>query len=202
MVEGSGLRANHVVGPCYRQTRTCPVTIVQMRIELVQGDITRQAVDAIVNAANSSLMGGGGVDGAIHRAGGPEILEECRRIRAERFPDGLPTGRAVATTAGRLPARWVIHTVGPVYSRSEDRSGLLTSCHTESLRVADELQAQSVAFPAISTGVYGYPLDQAAPVAVQAVRTAPGRVDRVLFVLFDEAAFGAFERAVRDVDRG
>jgi O-acetyl-ADP-ribose deacetylase len=202
MVGGTDPRANHDVGPCYRQTPARPVTIIQMRIELVQGDITHQAVDAIVNAANSSLMGGGGVDGAIHRAGGPEILEECRRIRAERFPDGLPTGTAVATTAGRLPARWVIHSVGPVYSRSEDRSGLLASCHTESLRVADELQALSVAFPAISTGVYGYPLDQAAPVAVQAVRTAPSRVDRVLFVLFDEAAFRAFERAVRDVDRG
>src|SRR5206468_6706409 len=119
-----------------------------------------------------SLMGGGGVDGAIHRKGGPEILEECRRIRAERYPEGLPTGQAVATTAGRLPARWVIHTVGPVYAKSEDRSAQLAGCHRESLRVADELGARTVAFPAISTGVYGYPLDEAAPVAIEAVRGA------------------------------
>src|SRR5918994_1413001 len=122
------------------------------QISFVRGDITEQEVDAVVNAANSSLLGGGGVDGAIHRRGGPEILAECRRLRAERYPDGLPTGRAVATTAGRLPARWVIHTVGPVHSASEDRSGLLASCHTESLRAADELGAGTVAFPAISTG--------------------------------------------------
>src|SRR5690349_16072195 len=125
-----------------------------MRIEFEQGDITRQEVDAIVNAANSSLLGGGGVDGAIHRAGGPAILDECRRIRAERYPDGLPTGQAVATTGGDLPARWVIHTVGPVYSRQDDPATLLASCHTESFRVADELGARTVAFPAISTGVY------------------------------------------------
>ena len=124
-------------------------------IVLVQGDITAQEVDAVVNAANSSLMGGGGVDGAIHRRGGPEILQECKRIRAERFPDGLPTGHAVATTGGQLPARWVIHTVGPVYSGSEDRSDLLASCHTEALRVADELDAEAVAFPAISTASTG-----------------------------------------------
>jgi O-acetyl-ADP-ribose deacetylase (regulator of RNase III) len=170
------------------------------RIRLVQGDITEQEVDAVVNAANSSLLGGGGVDGAIHRRGGPEILAECRRLRAERFPDGLPTGRAVATTAGRLPARWVIHTVGPVHSTSEDRSGLLASCHTESLRVADELGASSVAFPAISTGVYGYPLDEAAPVALRAVREADTRVEEVRFVLFDRTALEAFERA--EVDPG
>src|SRR5947207_10760395 len=114
----------------------------------------KQAVDAIVNAANSSLLGGGGVDGAIHRAGGPEILVECRRIRAERYPDGLPTGQAVATTGGDLPARWVIHTVGPVYARHDDPAPLLASCHVESLRVADEVGARTVAFPAISTGIY------------------------------------------------
>ena len=122
------------------------------KIELVQGDITQQEVDAVVNAANSSLMGGGGVDGAIHRRGGPEILAECKRVRAERYPDGLPTGQAVATTAGRLPATWVIHTVGPVFSTTEDRSRLLGSCHMESLRVADEVGAETVAFPAISNG--------------------------------------------------
>jgi O-acetyl-ADP-ribose deacetylase (regulator of RNase III) len=165
------------------------------RIVLVEGDITAQEVDAIVNAANSSLMGGGGVDGAIHRRGGPAILAECREIRRTRYPDGLPTGRAVATTAGDLPARWVIHTVGPVHSRSEDRSGLLASCHTESLRVADELGARSVAFPAISTGVYGYPLAEAARVALRAVREATTRVEEVRFVLFGAEAFAAFRAA-------
>jgi O-acetyl-ADP-ribose deacetylase len=165
------------------------------RITLVQGDITEQDVDAVVNAANSSLMGGGGVDGAIHRRGGPAILEECKRIRAERYPDGLPPGRAVATTAGDLPARWVIHTVGPVYAKSEDRSGLLASCHAESLRVADELGARTVAFPAISTGVYGYPIEEAAPVAIRAVREASTQVEEVRFVLFDRATYEAFDRA-------
>ena len=166
------------------------------RVSLVEGDITAQDVDAVVNAANSSLMGGGGVDGAIHRRGGPAILAECKRIRAERYRDGLPTGHAVPTTGGDLPARWVIHTVGPVYARSEDRSGLLASCHTESLRIADELGARSVAFPAISTGIYGYPLDEAAPVAVRAVMTADTAVQEVRFVLFDTTAYQAFEAAL------
>ena len=165
----------------------------------MQGDITEQNVDAVVNAANSSLMGGGGVDGAIHRKGGPAILEECKRIRAEQFPDGLPTGRAVATTAGNLNATWVIHTVGPVYAKSEDRSQLLASCHTESLRVADELGAGTVAFPAISTGVYGYPLDEAAPVAVRAVAEADTKVREVRFVLFDDRSYAAFDKALRDL---
>jgi O-acetyl-ADP-ribose deacetylase (regulator of RNase III) len=168
------------------------------RIELVQGDITEQAVDVIVNAANSSLLGGGGVDGAIHRRGGSAILEECRLIRAERYPDGLPTGQAVGTTAGDLPARWVVHTVGPVYSKSEDRSDQLASCHTESLRVADELGARTVAFPAISTGVYRYPVDEAAAVAIRAVRGADSEVEEVRFVLFDREVYEAFERALRE----
>lgn len=167
-----------------------------MRIELAKGDITEQRVDAVVNAANSSLLGGGGVDGAIHRRGGPEILAECKRLRAEQWPEGLPTGKAVATTGGRLPAKWVIHTVGPVHSKSEDRSHLLASCHTESLKAADELGAKIVAFPAISTGVYGYPLELAAPVAIKAVREADTKVEEVRFVLFDDAAFRAFERAL------
>jgi O-acetyl-ADP-ribose deacetylase len=166
------------------------------RIVLVEGDITEQRVDAIVNAANATLLGGGGVDGAIHRRGGPSILEACRRIRATEWPDGLPTGRAVATTGGDLPARWVIHTVGPVYAREEDPATLLSSCHTESLRVADELEAALVAFPAISTGVYGYPIDEAARVAVEAVRTADTSVREVRFVLFDATAHAAFERAL------
>lgn len=167
-----------------------------MKIELVKGDITQQNMDAIVNAANSTLLGGGGVDGAIHRKGGSSILEECKRVRAEQYPEGLPTGKAVATTAGKLPARWVIHTVGPVYSKSEDRAHLLASCHTESLKVADEVGAMTVAFPAISTGVYGYPLEKAAPVAVGAVREAETRVEEVRFVLFDDQAYRAFERAL------
>jgi O-acetyl-ADP-ribose deacetylase (regulator of RNase III) len=169
------------------------------RITLVRGDITEQQVDAVVNAANSALMGGGGADGAIHRKGGPAILEECKQIREERYPDGLPTGRAVATTAGNLPATWVIHTVGPVYSKGEDRSGLLASCHVESLKVADELGARTVAFPAISTGVYGYPVEEAAPVALQAVSEAATGVQEVRFVLFDEATHQAFETALKEL---
>jgi O-acetyl-ADP-ribose deacetylase len=163
-------------------------------ITIVRGDITEQDVDAVVNAANSSLLGGGGVDGAIHRAGGPGILAECRELRSSRFPDGLPTGQAVATTAGRLAARWVIHTVGPVWSKNEDRSELLASCYRESLRVARELGARTVAFPAVSTGVYGWPLEDGARTAVGVVReeTADGGFDEVRFVLFDERAYGVF----------
>ncbi|MEU6777598.1 O-acetyl-ADP-ribose deacetylase [Nonomuraea angiospora] len=164
-----------------------------MRITLVKGDITEQPADAVVNAANSSLMGGGGVDGAIHRRGGPEILEECRKLRAGHYGKGLPTGQAVATTAGRLPAKWVIHTVGPVYSMSVDRSELLASCYRESLRVADSLEARSVAFPAISTGIYGWPIDDAARIALDTVRQAETSVEDVRFVLFDSAAYAVFE---------
>ncbi|QTE02033.1 O-acetyl-ADP-ribose deacetylase [Streptomyces cyanogenus] len=163
-------------------------------LTLVQGDITRQHADAIVNAANSSLLGGGGVDGAIHRRGGPAVLAECRALRASRYGKGLPTGRAVATTAGELDARWVIHTVGPVYSPTEDRSDLLASCYRESLRVADELGARTVAFPAISTGVYRWPVEDAARIAVEAVRSTPTAVEEVRFVLFDERAYEAFAR--------
>jgi O-acetyl-ADP-ribose deacetylase (regulator of RNase III) len=170
-------------------------------IELHRGDITRftkhdPATAAIVNAANSSLLGGGGVDGAIHRAGGADILAECRALRDTTLPDGLPAGRAVATTAGRLPARWVIHTVGPVYSAREDRSQTLASCYRESLRVADELGATTVAFPAISAGVYGWPLPDAARVAIDAVRAAESSVVIVTFVLFGDEAFDTFEHAL------
>ncbi|MFP8962657.1 O-acetyl-ADP-ribose deacetylase [Streptomyces nanhaiensis] len=167
------------------------------RIRPVRGDITEQTVDAVVNAANSSLLGGGGVDGAIHRRGGPEILAECRALRASRYGRGLPTGRAVATTAGRLPARWVIHTVGPVFTPDEDRSELLASCHRESLRVADELGARTVAFPAVSTGVYGWPLEDAARIAVETVRATRTAVEEVRFVLFDERAHQAFAGRLR-----
>ncbi|WP_053709489.1 O-acetyl-ADP-ribose deacetylase [Streptomyces sp. NRRL B-3648] len=163
-------------------------------LTLVQGDITRQHADALVNAANSSLLGGGGVDGAIHRRGGPAVLAECRALRASRYGKGLPTGQAVATTAGELPARWVIHTVGPVYSPHEDRSDLLASCYRESLRVADELGARTVAFPAISTGVYHWPMEDAARIAVETVRSTATAVEEVRFVLFDERAYEAFAR--------
>ncbi len=161
-------------------------------LRFVRGDITEQECDAVVNAANSSLLGGGGVDGAIHRRGGPEILAACRELRRTSLPDGLPTGRAVATTAGRLPARWVIHTVGPVYSRSEDRSELLASAYRESLRVADDLAARTIAFPAISAGIYGWPLQDAARIAVGTVGAAETAVAEVIFVLRDDRAYRAF----------
>lgn len=165
-------------------------------LSLVRGDLTEQQVDAVVNAANSSLLGGGGVDGAVHRKGGPEILAACRELRASQYGGGLPAGQAVATTAGRLPARWVIHTVGPVFTATEDRSPLLVSCHRESLRVARDLGARTVAFPAISTGVYRWPLDDAARLAAGAVRevtqAAPDAFDEVRFVVFDAAAEEAF----------
>lgn len=163
-------------------------------IETVRGDITEQHVDAIVNAANSSLLGGGGVDGAIHRKGGKEILAECRALRASKYGSGLPTGQAVATTAGDLPARWVIHTVGPVWSSSEDRAALLADCHRNSLKVASELGASTVAFPAISTGVYSWPVESAAEIAVAAVKEAlrDSPVTLVRFVLFDDKTYKAF----------
>ncbi|MEU7803441.1 O-acetyl-ADP-ribose deacetylase [Micromonospora arborensis] len=156
-----------------------------MEITLVEGDITTQQVDAIVNAANSSLLGGGGVDGAIHRRGGPAILAECRALRASHYGKGLPTGQAVATTAGELPARWVIHTVGPVWSATEDRSALLRDCYANSLRVADELGAITVAFPLISAGIYGWPLDDAVRQALSVLRAAtPASVTEARLVLF------------------
>jgi O-acetyl-ADP-ribose deacetylase (regulator of RNase III) len=166
------------------------------RIELVHGDITVQDVDAVVNAANTSLRAGGGVDGAITRAAGPDALADRERVIRERGTTPLPTGEAVATMGGALAARWIIHTAGPIYSGSPDDPRLLASCHTESLRVADELGARTVAFPAISTGVYGYPLQEAAPVAIEAIRSALTRVDEVRFVLFDQGAMAAFGRAL------
>ena len=167
-------------------------------IELAHGDITEQRVDAVVNAANSSLLGGGGVDGAIHRKGGPEILAECRELRAGKYRDGLPAGEAVATTAGRLPARWVVHTVGPVFSKQEDRSEILASCYRNSLRVATELGAETVAFPAISTGVYRWPLDSAARIALRAALDhSPLRTVR--FVLFGGDAYDVFTVAWAEV---
>jgi len=165
-------------------------------ITLVRGDITAQEVDAVVNAANASLLGGGGVDGAIHRRGGPAILAACREIRETDWPDGLPIGEAVATIGGDLPARWVIHTVGPIYGRSDRDADLLAACHTSCLRVADGLGVSSVAFPAISTGAFGYPVNDAAMIAVASTRSASTAVDEVRFVLFDEVSYDAFERAL------
>jgi O-acetyl-ADP-ribose deacetylase (regulator of RNase III) len=163
------------------------------RIRLITGDITAQEVDAIVNAANSSLLGGGGVDGAIHRRGGREILAACQELRATTHKDGLATGGAVATTAGRLPARWVIHTVGPVWAKSEDRTPLLRACYTNSLRVAAELGAGSVAFPLISSGIYRWPKRDAVWQALDAITTADAAVPDIRLVIFDEAT-----RAVAD----
>ncbi|WP_154795883.1 O-acetyl-ADP-ribose deacetylase [Occultella kanbiaonis] len=165
-----------------------------MRIEAVAGDITTQSVDAIVNAANSSLLGGGGVDGAIHRGAGPALLEECQRLRATTLRDGLPVGQAVATGAGNLPARWVIHTVGPNRHRGQTDPALLASAFSSSLDVASRLGATSVAFPAISGGVYGWEMAQVAEIAVSTVRAAdaPG-VETVRFVLFGADALEEFE---------
>ncbi|WP_096304991.1 O-acetyl-ADP-ribose deacetylase [Jatrophihabitans sp. GAS493] len=168
-----------------------------MEIELVAGDITDQHVDAVVNAANSGLLGGGGVDGAIHARGGGEILAACRELRATTYPKGLPTGQAVATIGGELPARWVIHAVGPVYSARQDRSSLLVAAYRNSLRVADELAARQVAFPAISAGAYGWPLDDAARIALATVGGAETSVELVRFVLFSPATMHAFRLASR-----
>ncbi|MDQ1743256.1 MAG: O-acetyl-ADP-ribose deacetylase [Pseudonocardiales bacterium] len=160
-----------------------------MSLELVLGDITEQRVAAIVNAANSSLLGGAGVDGAIHRGGGPEILRACRALRAGEYPDGLATGQAVATTAGRLPADWVIHTVGPVHSEAEERSELLRSCYRQSLRVAAELGARSIAFPLISAGAYRWPVRAALEIAIAQLRSAGG-VGLVRLVLWQPGDAG------------
>jgi O-acetyl-ADP-ribose deacetylase (regulator of RNase III) len=150
-----------------------PRSFLRNRVIVKTGDITKEQVDAVVNAANSSLMGGGGVDGAIHRAGGPEIKKECEEIRRTAYPDGLPTGQAVITTAGRMAARYVIHTVGPVYgSGGEDKAALLAACYRNSLSLAAAKGLKTIAFPAISTGIYGYPLDAAARVSSRAIEAA------------------------------
>ncbi len=171
------------------------------RVTVVTGDITRQQVDAIVNAANSSLMGGGGVDGAIHAAGGPSILAECREIRRTQYPDGLPTGEAVLTTGGKLPARFVIHTVGPVWGRAGGReSELLAACYRNSLQLAADHDLRAIAFPAISTGIYGYPREQAAVVASTAIKDFLSRnrtlreVRLVFFSPGDAAVFVQHQR--------
>ncbi len=170
-------------------------------VEAVQGDITTEQVDAIVNAANSTLLGGGGVDGAIHRAAGPRLLEECRRVRDTTHRDGLPVGRAVATGAGDLAARWVVHTVGPNRHAGQTDPADLASCFRSSLHVAREVGARSIAFPAVSAGVFGWDADEVARIATTTVREVvaeqPEAFDLVRFVLFDDRLLGAFERALR-----
>jgi O-acetyl-ADP-ribose deacetylase (regulator of RNase III) len=173
-----------------------------MKVILKRGDITGERADAIVNAANSSLLGGGGVDGAIHRRGGPAILAECRELRRSRYPEGLPAGQAVATTAGNLDARWVIHTAGPVYSAREDRSAVLASCYEQSLRAADELGARIVAFPAVSAGIYGWPPDSAARIALTTVTQTPSGLEEARFVLFTEDMLATFRAALDSLGPG
>ena len=175
--------------------------INQTTLALVRGDITRERVDAIANAANEGLMGGGGVDGAIHRAGGPAIMAECSAIRAKQ--GGCPTGQAVITTGGNLSAKYVIHTVGPIWrGGTAGEAELLASCYRESLGLAVEHSIKTIAFPSISTGVYGYPVAQAAVVALNAVKQfleAHDGLAEVRFVLFDYATYGAYENALADM---
>jgi len=178
------------------------ITVNQAKLSIIQGDITRQAIDAIVNAANSGLMGGGGVDGAIHRAGGPVILEECKQIVARQ--GRLPTGKAVMTTGGNLKARYVIHTVGPVWGGgSKGEAALLASAYRESLKLAVASKLASVSFPSISTGVYGYPVDKAAWVALEAIvsflRESITTVKEVVMVLFDSRTFTAYAEALQEI---
>ena len=177
-------------------------TINQVKLSIIRGDITQQDTEAIVNAANPGLMGGGGVDGAIHRVGGPSILEECKQIVSRQ--GRLPTGKAVITSGGNLKARYVIHTVGPIwYGGSQNEAELLASAYQESLKVAAENHLSSISFPSISTGAYGYPVDAAAKVAIRAVslflREKVTSIRRVVFVLFDSATFTAYSSALREV---
>ncbi|MCQ9367998.1 O-acetyl-ADP-ribose deacetylase [Brevibacterium sp. 91QC2O2] len=164
--------------------------MVTLTVEL--GDITTYPVDAIVNAANNAMRGGGGVDGAIHRAGGPAVLADC----IARFPQGLATGDAGWTTAGELPARWIIHTVGPNHNAGQRDRGLLTSCYRRCLEVADDLGAASIAFPLISAGVYGWPKDDAIAAAVGTILDSPTRVERALLIAFDQATHDRIRRAL------
>jgi O-acetyl-ADP-ribose deacetylase len=161
-------------------------------VTVVQGDITTQRVDAVVNAANRAMRGGGGVDGAIHRAGGPAVLEDCRR----RFPSGLATGDAGWTTAGEMPARWVIHVVGPNFTRGETDRSLLVSCYARALAVADELGARTVAFPLVSAGVYGWPFDDAVRAAVDTLRATPTEVVEARIVAFGRSSYEAVAAAL------
>ena len=188
----------------HKEKRLTETTINQTRLSLIQGDITRQVTDAIINAANSSLMGGGGVDGAIHHAGGPAILEECKQIVARQ--GRLPTGKAVITTGGNLKAKYVIHTVGPVWhGGNRGEAALLASAYRESLKLAAERNLQSVSFPSISTGAYGYPVDKAARVALGAVisflKEQPTSIKEVVFVLFDSSTFNSYASALAELTK-
>jgi O-acetyl-ADP-ribose deacetylase (regulator of RNase III) len=165
-----------------------------MEITVVQGDITEQQVDAVVNAANNRMRGGGGVDGAIHRAGGSAVMDDCKR----RFPNGLETGDAGWTTAGEMPARWVIHVVGPNYSIGQTDRSLLTSCYARALEVADELGARTLAFPLVSAGIYGWPKDDAVAAAIETLRSADTRVEESRMVAFDAVTYELIRRALAD----
>jgi O-acetyl-ADP-ribose deacetylase (regulator of RNase III) len=184
------------------ENQATEVTVNQAKLRIIQGDITRQSTDAIVNAANSSLMGGGGVDGAIHRAGGPAILDECKQIVARQ--GRLPTGKAVITTGGNLKAKYVIHTVGPIWhGGNQGEPELLASAYQESLKLAAENNLTSIAFPSISTGAYGYPVSPASKLALNTVITWLSRgttsLREVVFVLFDSQTFGAYASALTDI---
>ena len=184
------------------ENQATEVTVNQAKLRIIQGDITRQATDAIVNAANSSLMGGGGVDGAIHRAGGSAILEECKQIVARQ--GRLSTGKAVITTGGNLKAKYVIHTVGPIWhGGNKGEPELLASAYQQSLKIAAEKNINSVSFPSISTGAYGYPVGQASEVALDAVITflsqSTTSIREVVFVLFDSRTLGVYSSALREI---
>lgn len=177
--------------------------IGRSKLRLVQGDITEMETDAIVNAANPSLMGGGGVDGAIHRKGGPKILEECKRIRATEWPNGLPTGKAVITTGGNLKAKYVIHTVGPIwYGGNSGEPELLADAYRNSLKLAVSKGLKTIAFPAISTGAYGYPIEKASRIAIKTVKEfleKEDKLDEVVFVLFSKSNFEVYAEAAREI---
>lgn len=170
-----------------------------MKIDLLRGDITERPADAIVNGANTWLIPGGGVDGTIHRAGGPSILEACKKVIIGKYPGGLTTGQAVATTAGKLPAKWVIHAVGPIYSKAVDRSEQLIAAYRSALRVADELDVKTISFPALSTGPYAYPPDEAARIAVEALQFAKTDVVSAEIVLLDITLYDAFMKEMFEV---
>jgi len=177
--------------------------IGKAKVLLVQGDITEMDTDAIVNAANPSLMGGGGVDGAIHRKGGPKILEECKRIRATEWPDGLPTGKAVITTGGNLKAKYVIHTVGPVWrGGNKGEPKLLAEAYRNSLRLAISKGIRTIAFPSISTGAYGYPIEQASKIALKTVKAfleKEDKIDQVIHVLFTQHDLEIYIKAAKEI---
>lgn len=167
-----------------------------MKLEIIKGDITKLGVDAIVNAANSGLLGGGGVDGAIHRGAGSKLLQECKSIRKTQYPDGLPIGKAVITSGYNLPAKHVIHTVGPIYNRNKEQSGLLRSCFTESIKAGEEHGLRSIAFPAISCGLYGYPKEEAAKIAKDAIMEFDYKsIEKVILCLFDDGTYRIFNEA-------